>query len=255
LLPLHQTLILFLAAVAAGIINAVAGGGGFFSFPTLVFMGVPPVNANASGTVALWPGTLASTGAYWSELKDDLRKVWPLAITSALGGLLGAILLLKTPQLTFLRMVPWLMLAATILFAFAKRITAWVQKEERRPHGRVVLIGATILQLIVAVYIGYFGAGAGIVILAMLAIMGVEDIHSMNGLKTLLASCANGVAVVTFIVARTVWWPYTLVMLVGAVLGGYGGAWYAQRLTPGLVRGFVIATGLVMTAYFFWKVW
>src|SRR5262249_19853499 len=96
LLPLRQTLILFLAAVAAGIINAVAGGGGFFSFPTLVFMGVPPVNANASGTVALWPGTLAATGAYWSGLKNDLRKVWPLAITSALGGLLGAILLLKT---------------------------------------------------------------------------------------------------------------------------------------------------------------
>jgi len=234
LLPLHQTLILFLAAVAAGIINAVAGGGGFFSFPTLLFMGVPPVNANASGTVALWPGTLASTGAYWSELKDDLRKVWPLAITSAAGGLVGALLLLKTPQHTFLRMVPWLMLAATILFAFAKRITAWVQKEER---------------------IGYFGAGAGIVILAMLAIMGVEDIHSMNGLKTLLASCANGVAVITFIAARTVWWPYTLVMLIGAVVGGYGGAWYAQKLTPGVVRGFVIATGLVMTAYFFWKVW
>ena len=236
-------------------VNAVAGGGGFFTFPTLIFMAVPPINANASGTVAMWPGTLASTGAYWNELKSDLRRVWPLAITSSLGGLLGAILLLKTPQLTFLRMVPWLMLAATLLFAGARRITNWIQREERRPHGHAVLIGAAVLQLIVSIYIGYFGAGAGIVILAMLAVMGMEDIHSMNGLKTLLASCANGVAVITFIAARTVWWPYTLVMLVGAIVGGYGGAWYAQRLAPSLVRGFVIVTGLVMTAYFFWKVW
>jgi len=245
---------MLLAAVAAGIINSVAGGGGFITFPTLLFLGIPPINANATGTVALWPGTVAATGAYWKELKDDLRKVWPLAITSAIGGLAGALLLLNTPQQTFLRIVPWLMLAATVLFGFGNRLTRWLQRQERRPHGRIVLVGATLLQLLVAVYIGYFGAGAGIVILAMLAVMGMEDIHSMNGLKTLLASCANGVAVITFIAAQTVWWPQAIVMLLGAVVGGYGGAWYAQRLPPALVRGFVIVTGLAMTAYFFWLV-
>jgi uncharacterized membrane protein YfcA len=251
--PLHELFILFLVGCAAGGVNALAGGGGFISFPTLLFFGVPPVNANASGTVAMWPGTLASTGAYWDGLKDDLRKVWPLAIVSALGGILGALLLLKTPQHTFLRLIPWLTLGATILFIFSRRLTRWIQREERRPHSKIVLAAATLLQLVVAVYIGYYGAGAGVVILAMLAVMGMEDIHSMNGLKTLLASCANGVAVITFIAARTVWWPQTLVMLIGAVLGGYGAAWYAQRLPQMFVRGFVIAVGLAMSAYFFWR--
>jgi uncharacterized membrane protein YfcA len=119
-----------------------------------------------------------------------------------------------------------------------------------RPTAPLIVV---LIQLAVAVYIGYFGAGAGIVILALLAVMGMQNIHSMNGIKVLLACSANGVALITFMVAHTIYWPQALLMLCGAILGGYGGAWYAQRLRPAVVRGFVIATGCIMTTYFFWR--
>jgi uncharacterized membrane protein YfcA len=197
------------------------------------------------------------------------------------GGILGALLLLLTPQQTFMRLVPWLMLIATLLFVFGGKITEFVRRRtdlaafntqhssevdmldgtvdlqptrptaaDRRPTTPPII---AVIQLAVAVYIGYFGAGAGIVILALLAVMGMQNIHSMNGIKVLLASLANGVALITFIVAHTIYWPQALLMLCGAIAGGYGGAWYAQRLRPAVVRGFVIATGCVMTAYFFWN--
>lgn len=292
---LREASLLFFAAVAGGIINSVAGGGGFICFPALLFTGVPPINANATNTIALWPGTAASVIAYRHELKQqDRRTILPLAISSIVGGIAGALLLLLTPQQTFMRLVPWLMLVATLLFIFGGNITHFVRKrvasrEDRRasaaipgegPHshdtvdlldGNVDLstgpkangqrptaahstsVTIAIIQLAVAVYIGYFGAGAGIVILALLAVMGMQNIHSMNGIKVLLASSANGVALITFIAAHTIYWPQALLMLLGAILGGYGGAWYAQRLRPAVVRGFVIATGCVMTAYFFWR--
>src|SRR5207248_4875269 len=147
-------------------------------------------------TVALWPGTVAATGAYRRELSEqNPRLIWPLLVMSIVGGTAGAILLLRTSQTTFMRMVPWLMLGATLLLAFGGRVTAAVRERHRDTAGPQSLpIGIIVLQLAVAVYIGYFGAGAGIVILALLAVMGMENIHAMNGIKTLLASSANGVA-------------------------------------------------------------
>lgn len=247
--------VLFLAAVAAGVINSVAGGGGFIAFPALVFAGIPPVSANATNTVALWPGTVASSGAYRRELQH--RAHWkalaPLFAVSLLGSVAGAVLLLRTPQRTFMHIIPWLLLGATLLFIFGGRISSFARARMAR-HERADLLhlaGITLLQLVTSVYIGYFGAGAGMVMLALFALMGMENIHTMNAFKTVLASVANGVAVVTFVFAGAVAWPQAVLMTVGAAIGGYAGAYYAQKLDPGAVRRVVIAIGLAMTAYFF----
>ncbi|HEY7406014.1 MAG TPA: sulfite exporter TauE/SafE family protein [Candidatus Angelobacter sp.] len=252
-----EIILLFGAALLGGAVNSVAGGGGFIAFPALLFTGMPSINANATNTVALWPGTLASTGAYRRALSGDLlKRILPLIVITFLGSILGSTLLLKTRQSTFDKMVPWLLLGATVLFSFGGKITAWINRHHTeggpRP-GRV--IGVTALQLCVAIYIGYFGAGVGIVMLALLSMMGMENIHSMNGLKTLLATCGNAVAVIVFIFARAVFWPQALLMVVGAALGGYAGAWFAQRMDPKSVRYAVITIGYSMTTYFFWRVY
>jgi len=254
---LHDAILLFLAAMAAGALNSVAGGGGFIAFPALLLTGMPPINANATNTIALWPGTVASTGAYRREFGDARlwRQMMPLMLVSLLGSLAGAKILLRTPQATFMRMVPWLLLGATILFAFGGVVTSWIKRHtgEHRHASKAALAGITLLQFAVAIYIGFFGAGAGILMLALFAIMGLENIHTMNAFKTLLASCANGIAVVAFILAKAIVWPQAILMVAGAILGGYGGAWYAQKLEQSVVRGLVILIGASMTAYFFWK--
>jgi uncharacterized membrane protein YfcA len=179
-------------------------------------------------------------------------------VITFLGSIAGAFLLLHTSQKTFMKMVPWLLLAATVLFFFGGRITAWIKRKQRHGSegpGRMTVAGITVLQLCVAIYIGYFGAGVGIIMLALLAIMGMEDIHAMNGMKTLLATCGNGVAVIMFIFAHAVKWPQALLMIGGAVLGGYAGAHFAQRTNPQAVRWIVIGIGTSMTIYFFLKVY
>jgi len=250
-----EIILLFSAAVVGGTVNSVAGGGGFIVFPALLFTGMPPINANATNTVALWPGTLASTGAYRKTMSAALlKRMLPLFIVTFVGSVIGAYLLLKTPQQTFLKMVPWLLLGATVLLAFGRRITAWTSRHHAE-HGPSLwaMVGVTALQACIAIYLGYFGGGAGIVVLALLAVMGMDNIHAMNGLKNFLVSCGNGVALVIFIAAHAVFWPQALLMIGGAVLGGYGGAHYAQKLNPRLVRAIVIAIGSCMTVYFFWK--
>jgi uncharacterized membrane protein YfcA len=251
---LAQGAFLFGAALLAGALNSVAGGGGFIAFPALIFTGMPPIQANATNATALWPGTVASTGAYWHALDGEARRLLlPLTVTGVAGGLLGAIILLKTPQRTFLSMVPWLLLGATLLFVFSGRITVWMRRrtETMQHASHLAMLGAALVQLVIALYIGFFGAGAGILMLALLALMGMKNIHAMNGLKTMLASICNGMAVATFIVAKAIIWPQALLMIVGAALGGYGGAWYAQKIPPARVRQFVIVVGFAMSAYFF----
>ena len=182
----------------------------------------------------------------------------PLIITGIIGGSLGARILLITPQATFLHLVPWLLLAATLLFVFSGRLTTWVRSragsETSSPDAktpRLLLIPGLFLQLLIAIYVGYFGAGVGILVLALLAFLGVENIHTMNGIKSLLVSIVNGSALVTFIAAHIVLWPQAVLMLVGAVAGGYGGANLAQRVSPRYVRWAVIVIGFGMSAYFF----
>jgi uncharacterized membrane protein YfcA len=250
---LLQGCALFFAAVLGGTLNSVAGGGSFITFPALLFTRVPPIFANATSSVALWPGSVASAGAYRSALVTARRELWLLIGVSVLGGALGAALLLHTPQATFLRLVPYLLLVATLLFAFggnlAKRLRSRVGTGSVPPW--VSLGGTALLQLVIASYGGFFGGGIGILMLAMLSLTGLDNIHTMNALKNLLASCINGVAVVAFVFAGAVVWPQAVVMIAGGVTGGYGGAYFARRLDPVLVRRFVIAVGCAMTLYFF----
>lgn len=253
-MPLNHGLFLFVAAFVAGALNSVAGGGGFIAFPALVFTGMPAINANATNTAALWPGTVASTSAYRGVLKEDARRVLiPLVGTGLLGGMLGAIVLLKTPQRTFLHLVPWLLLMATLLFMVSGRVNEWLHARSASIENasRVHKGGAALVQLIIALYIGYFGAGAGIAMMALFALMGIKNIHTLNGMKTLLASICNGMALITFIVAKAIFWPQAVLMLIGASIGGYGGAYYAQKLPPGRVRQLVIVIGFSMSLYFF----
>jgi uncharacterized protein len=248
-----QWIFLFSAAFLAGALNSVAGGGSFISFPALLFTGMAPIAANATSTAALWPGTLASTFAYRHELVGETRKIIvPLLVSAFVGGLLGAQILLHTPQATFLRLVPWLLLSATLLFLVSDRIALWIRgRSESHGNSPLMKVGVAILQLFVGVYIGYFGAGSGIMILALLSFLGITNIHAMNGMKTLLVSVGNAVAIVTFIVARIIMWPQALIMLAGASLGGYGGAFFAQKINPRYVRQIVICVGFILSFYFF----
>ncbi|GHO85627.1 sulfite exporter TauE/SafE family protein [Dictyobacter formicarum] len=257
-MSLSTVLLLFLVAVIGGTLNAVAGGGSFFTFPALIFAGVPPIPANATSTVAIWPGSVASVGAYRRELKVIERSLLIiLVVTSLIGGILGALLLLITPPSIFTTLLPYLLLIATLLFAFSGPVTRRLrmQRVEKSSLSIGHLIGISVAQLIIAIYGGYFGGGIGILMLATLALMGLENIHIMNGLKTLLASCINGVAVITFIVAGAVYWPEAIVMVVGAIVGGYGGAYFARKIDQKWIRLFVIVVGFAMTLYFFIKAW
>ena len=249
-----QAIALFFAAILGGTLNAVAGGGSFITFPTLIFTGVPPIQANATSTVALWPGSVASVGAYRSVMTVKRGQLLALSIASLVGGVLGAELLLHTSQITFLQLVPFLLLGATLLFTFGGTLTPKLRKGPGSGNStptRRGTVGLTILQFIIAVYGGFFGGGIGILMLALYSIVGMENIHEMNGLKALMASCINGIAVLTFIVAGAIFWPQALVMVAGAIVGGYGGASVARKLDPKLVRRFVIVVGFVTSIYFF----
>jgi uncharacterized protein len=251
-------LILFIAAILGGALNSVAGGGSFITFPSLIFSGVPPIQANATSTVALWPGSVASTSAYRKELATQKRLfVLLLSGISLIGGVLGAILLLHTPQATFVRLIPYLLLLATVLFAFSPIITSLLRKRADKTQKTAftwpALVGISVFQLVIATYGGYFGGGIGIMILASLGLMGMENIHEMNALKTLLQASINGVAVITFIIAGAVVWLQAIVMVAGAIVGGFAGAYYARKLDPRLVRIFVILVGVGLTIYFFVK--
>jgi uncharacterized protein len=254
-LHLQQAVFLFFAAAVGGGINAVAGGGSFVAFPALLFTGVAPVAANATNTLALWIGTTASGGAYRKKLKISRRVMVPLMVTSVVGGIAGAVLLIKTPAQTFLHVLPWLMLAATLLFAFGKHLTGKMSAGIGHDASAKAVTGASIFELIVSVYGGYFGGGIGIMNLAMLAAMGMTDIHEMNALKVLLGAVINGVATVMFIALGAILWPQAVVMTVGATIGGYASAHYAQKLPQSWIRGLVIAVGISMTGYFFWRSW
>jgi uncharacterized protein len=233
--------------------NAVAGGGSFVAFPALLFTGVAPVPANATNTLALWVGTAASGGAYRKKLDLPKRILIPLLVMSLIGGLAGALLLIKTPAHTFLKLIPWLMMGATLLFAFGKHLTGKFSAGISHEASNGAVAGASIFELLVATYGGYFGGGIGIMNLAMFAAMGMTDIHAMNALKILLVAVINGVATLTFIATGAIVWPQALVMILGASMGGYASAHFAQKLPQHVVRRFVLVLGVGMTIYFFWK--
>ncbi|MBL6455577.1 sulfite exporter TauE/SafE family protein [Belnapia sp. T6] len=244
---MEHLVIVFLAGLLAGGINAAAGGGSFVSIPALVFAGLPSVAANASSTVALLPGTIASAWAWRRDFQafPGMPMRWLVAISLG-GGLAGAVLLLVTPQHAFDVLLPWLLLTGTLAFAFGRQLGAALRRRVRIGPGAVLWA-----QIPLAVYAGYFGGGVGIMMMAVWSLLGETDIRSMSAARTILVSAANAVAVVCFGLAGPVRWPETLTMLVAAVIGGYAGASLARRLPQPWLRGFVIAFSAAMTVVFF----
>lgn len=240
-------LLLIAAALGAGLMNSVAGGGSFLTFPALVFTGVPSIIANATSTVALFPGALASAWAYRHDFRG-LEKIplKPALAVSIAGGIVGALLLLFTSQKTFDVIIPWLMLAATVVFAMGPRVMRKLKRQSWM--GPKTLI---VLQFFAGIYGGYFGGAVGIIMLAVWSLAGLRDIHAMNGGRTLLGGVMNAAAVVCFVAAGKVWWLQTSMMLVAAVAGGYAGARFAKRMNPAWVRGLVIIIGTMVTVAFF----
>ena len=252
-LPLTDSLLLFTAAAFATALNAVAGGGTFFAFPVLLFTGVPPIAANATCTLAVWPGSLASFFAYRKELQDHRRHLpWMLALAFT-GGWFGAQLLLHTPEETFEYLIPWLLLGATLLFARGKVLAEKFGRiaGEHNPRWRwgtsILLLAAT------SIYGGYFGAGIGILTLAMLQVLGMDSLHRMNALKTALTSAMNASAVLAFLLSGVIYWPAAWVMLAGGILGGYGGARLAMKIPVIYLRRFVITVGSLLSVFFLIK--
>ena len=243
------------AAFLAGGINSVAGGGTLVTFPTLLSLGLPSVAANATNTVAIWPGSLGSLWGFRRELAATDRIMLWLVLPSLAGGMAGAVLLRMTPTHTFDRIIPFLILFATVLFTAQKPIQRWLGTPHEDRHRSPRWLASTMLvQLLVGVYGGYFGAGMGIMMLTVLSVLGMSDILKMNALTSLYALCINGIAAALFIYAHMVYWHYVLVMAVAAVAGGYGAAGVARRIGRTAVRRFVIAIGYTIAIILFIRI-
>jgi hypothetical protein len=239
--------LVFGAGFVAGAMNALAGGGSFVSLPALIAAGVPSVQANASSTVALFPGGVASAWAYRDGLGSVGRaSLRSLLMTTLLGGVIGAVLLLWTPIQTFNFVLPWLLLLATLALCFGRAFGEWLGRRWRiRPTAIL------IIQFGLGVYGGYFGGAVGIMMMAVWGLLGQHDLKSLNAPRTLLVSSANVIAVLTFIIARAVHWPETVVMLVAAAIGGYGGAQIGRRAPPKVVRAGTLSLTACITLAFF----
>ncbi len=247
-LDLWRAAVAFAAAFVAGALNSVAGGGTLVSFPALIWLGLDSVTANATSTVAIWPGSIGSLWGYRRELRDAEPRLWMLIAPSLVGGLAGALLLRWTPPVTFDRMVPYLILSATLLFMAQETVQRTLKTGDAgKRHSTRWLVGAILFQLGVGVYGGYFGAGIGILMLAALSILGLKNMHEMNALKVAFGGSLNGVASLYFIWARMVYWPDVLIMAAGAIAGGWGGAGLARKLGHTTVRRIVIVIGFAMT--------
>ncbi len=258
----RHALVLFGAAAIAGAVNSVAGGGTLLTFPALLWVGQLEKIANATSTVALWPGQLSSLLGYRKEIGENRDAIVRLAIPSLLGGIVGAQLLLRTPPRVFANLVPYLILMATLLFMAQEPLARWqrsrsdkadtgsgVRGEDhnRDPVSAAGWAGVMAFQFCVAIYGGYFGAGIGILMLAALGLMGFTNIHRMNGLKNMNGLCINAVAAITFIANGLVQWPVALWMALGAIFGGYSGTGIARRIGQKNVRRIIILIGFSLT--------
>ncbi|MEI6350804.1 MAG: sulfite exporter TauE/SafE family protein [Verrucomicrobiota bacterium] len=254
-MTLVEILALTAASAIAGVMNSVAGGGTLVTFPVLLLFGTPPVVANATSTLALVLGMGGSIYGYRKHLAIVRPWLWRFVPVSMLGGLLGSVLLTHTKNEVFARMVPFLLLFASVLF-FAQgafRKFAGVENRETCVPKHHALWGAIAFQFAVAIYGGYFGAGIGILMLASLGLIGFSDIHQMNGLKTVLASLINIVAATWFVLSGLIHWPKAMIMTAGALAGYYAGAHFAQRIPQKAVRGIITGIGFGISAVMFYK--
>jgi hypothetical protein len=248
MLPAHFVL-LFAAGLLAGTMNAAAGGGSFVTLPSLVFAGVPSISANATSTVALFPGTLAAAYGYRHDAQPlghvSMRAMLAVMV---LGGSVGAMLLLSTPSTVFDHIFPWLILFGSVVFTFGPRLNLWLRN--------VVHIGPRTLlitQFFLGAYAGYFGGAVGIMMMAAWSLLGVTDIRAMSAVRMMLVGAANSVAVVIFIIARLVWWPQMLVMMTAGIIGGYFGARITRRLPVNVIRTGISIVSFSMTAALFYR--
>jgi uncharacterized membrane protein YfcA len=254
---------LIFASFLGGALNAVAGGGSFLTFPAMLGVGLGPIQANATNTVALWPGQLTSIAGYRDEVRKHASLAVKMALAGLVGGSVGAIILLNTPATTFIHLVPWLLLFAALVFAVSEPVMKHLQ---RRARARVVvemepaevraekrywpLILATV---VICFYIGYFGAGAGFLIISLLSVLGFQDLNEMNAMKVVSTTMANGMACILFAFSGKVEWHWCLSAMVSCAIGGYLSARISQRLNPRFLRALVVVIGLGMAAYFFWR--
>ena len=248
-MTIFDALILFLSGFVSSAVNAVAGGGTFITFGAMSVLGVSPVSANATSSVTQFPGYVTSTLAYWRDIKHFWRTAILLCVISALGALAGALILLSLDNPSFRAMVPWLLLAATELFAAGP----WLKPKPQA--GKSALLPGPVgwlLQFVTAIYGGFFGAGMGVMMLASLGLTQDGDYHRLNALKNLLAVVIAAIAILIFVGGGVVSWPHALVMIPGGALGGYAGVWIAKRVPQTAVRIFVIGVGLFLAAYYFW---
>jgi uncharacterized membrane protein YfcA len=248
-MTLLEIAIFFGVSFVAAAINSVAGGGTFLTFPIFMLNGLTSLQANVMSTVALWPGVLASSYGYRGELDKDKKQLLPFLAIGLIGGASGALLLLYTPEVTFQKLVPWLLLLATLVFTFGRTVIAWIRL--RTEPGKDYRAAALGMQIVIAIYGGYFGAGVGILTLAMLQVMGQTHMHRMNALKTVLTGAINATTILVFIFSGIIIWPLALVMMAGAACGGYCGTRLALKISPERIRMLVSVVGFSMTAYFF----
>jgi uncharacterized protein len=241
-----ESLLLFIACCAAAALNAIAGGGTFLAFPTLLWLGVPSIPANATCTIAIWPGSLASMLAYRQRVVLPRGKMLAMLIIAIVGGWCGAQLLLHLESSQFDACVPWLLLSATLILAYGKKVAAWFHRAGRMPQAL-----AWGMLVTTALYGGFFGAGIGILLLAMLYMTGLEDLHEMNALKVVLAAGMNASAFFTFLFSDVVAWDYAPPMIAGALLGGYMGAKMGLRIPQQQLKKMVLCIAIVSTVYFF----
>jgi uncharacterized membrane protein YfcA len=255
-MSLPKMLIMIAAAFAAGLINAIAGGGTLFTFPVLIWLGLDPKVANATSTVALWPGLFGGLFGYRRELENSSTILLRLGITSVIGGALGAWLLIWTPSVTFNRLVPFLILFATILFMAQGSINRRLRLQAIDAEPKMSWwLGAIVFQFFSSIYGGYFGAGNGILMLAAMGLLGLHNINRANGIKNFLGICINSIAVLSFALMGLVVWPDALIMAGAAMLGGYFGAHMAVRIAQVTIRRTIVAIGFVITFAMLWRLW
>jgi uncharacterized membrane protein YfcA len=249
-------LIIPLVAFLAGMTNAIAGGGTFFTFPALTGLaGLTERAANITSTIGLWPGAAASVSSARTELKRlPVRMAIAFSIISVIGAVIGAVLLLVTPARTFSLLVPWLLLFATVIFGFSKPIARWAGRQHgHRTLGWTIVVGA--VQLVVAIYGGYFGAGIGILMLAGLAFAGLDDIHQMNAMKVLLQTSINGVAALIFLFSPDLNWSLALPMAAMSAIGGFLGIAVARKMPQNVLRAVILVIGVIVTVLYFVKIY
>lgn len=248
--------LMFAAAFVAGMVNSVAGGGTLLTFPLLIWLGLDPKVANATSTVALWPGLFGGLFGYRREMSDSSLILMRLGAVSVVGGGVGAWLLIATPSPIFAQLVPFLILFATFLFMLQGPVNRWLHIPSQTPGSQKSWWTiAMVVQFFSAMYGGYFGAGNGILMLAAMGLLGLHDIHRANGIKNFLGICINSVAVLAFAISHLVEWPRSLLMAVGAVLGGYLGARTAQRLGRVFIRRAIVVIGFVITVVMLWRMY